>query len=286
MNLASLGRVLVVTLATVSAPLMAADQSTQPAAPAATTQPIVRLWDGDAPGARGSEPGDIPTMTVFAPPTLTRPCAAMIVCPGGAYNHLAPHEGAPIAQWLSSHGIAAFVLRYRLGPKYHYPLEMEDVQRAIRLVRHNAAAWGVDPNRIGIIGFSAGGHLASYAATQFERHVADATDLVDRESARPDVALLLYPVITMSAEYTHLGSRKSLVGDHPDPALLMLLSSEKQVTASTPPVFSSPRPMTRWCRFRTAWLLRQLAGRRMCRWKFIFSSMVSTALGWQRTIPS
>ena len=231
MKLESIGLVLLVIVAAISTPIFAADQTSPPA----TTQPVVRLWDGDAPGAVGNGPIDIPTLTAFAPRAIARPCAAVIVCPGGAYTHLAPHEGAPVALWLNSRGIAAFVLKYRLGPKYHYPVELEDVQRAIRLVRHNAGVWGIDPNRVGIIGFSAGGHLASMAATHFDVRVGEAKDAIDRENARPDLAMLLYPVITMSTEYTHRGSRKSLLGDDPESSLLDFLSSEKQVTEKTPP---------------------------------------------------
>jgi acetyl esterase/lipase len=206
-------------------------------APPASTEPSIRLWERDAPGAQGSAEIDIPTLTPFFPPKGTATGAAFIVCPGGAYMHLAPHEGKPIAEWLNSVGITSFVLKYRLGPKYHHPVELEDVQRAIRLVRSRAAEWNLDPKRIGIIGFSAGGHLASSAATHFDDGDPKAPDAIDHSSSRPDLAILIYPVITMYDPYEHHNSRNNLLGDNPDPALVELLSSDRQVTPNTPPCF-------------------------------------------------
>lgn len=214
------------------------------AAPVASTNTapqdhsIVRLWEGPAPGALGSADTDIPTLTCYfaAGPQATR--SAFVVCPGGGYQHLAiEKEGTATAQWLNSIGIDAFVLKYRLGPKYHHPVEMHDVQRAIRLVRARAGDWKIDPKRVGVIGFSAGGHLASTAATHFDLGQSDAPDSVDRQSCRPDLAMLIYPVITMGEKSTHRGSQRNLLGDHPDPKLLELLSNEKQVTHATPPCF-------------------------------------------------
>jgi acetyl esterase/lipase len=202
-----------------------------------TTQPSIRLWDGDAPGAHGAGDADVPTLTPFLLAPAKAGGAAFIVCPGGAYGHLAPHEGAPVAQWLNTLGIHAFVLKYRLGPKYHHPAEMLDVQRAIRLVRCRAEQWNLDPNRIGIVGFSAGGHLASTAATHFDDGIADDPDPINRVSSRPNLAILAYPVISMSDPYAHALSRQNLLGDNPDPALVLLLSNDKQVTAQTPPCF-------------------------------------------------
>jgi len=212
--------------------IKAADHSTM-----ATTQPSIRLWDGDAPGARGSGDADIPTLTPFLVAPAKAGGAAFIVCPGGAYGHLAPHEGAPVARWLNTLGIHAFVLKYRLGPEYHHPAEMQDVQRAIRLVRCRAGQWHLDANRIGIVGFSAGGHLASTAATHFDDGIADDPDPIDRVSSRPDLVMLAYPVISMGGPYAHAVSRKNLLGDNPDPALELLLSNDRQVTAQTPPCF-------------------------------------------------
>lgn len=206
------------------------------AAPPPTSQPL-RLWEGEAPGAMGTEAADIPTLTVYAPAPDKANGAAVVVCPGGGYGGLADHEGKPIAEWLTSLGVTGVVLKYRLGPKYHHPVEMGDVARAIRTVRSHAADWGIDPHRVGVLGFSAGGHLASTAATHFDAGSASATDPIDRVSSRPDVAILIYPVITFSDPFTHAGSRHNLLGDNPSPDLITLLSNEKQVTAQTPPCF-------------------------------------------------
>lgn len=203
----------------------------------AQAHPELRLWTGDAPGAKGSAPQDIPTITVYPPAEGTANGSAIVVCPGGGYGGLAGHEGAPIAEWLNSIGVTAFVLKYRLGPTYHHPVEIGDAQRAIRTVRSRAAEWKVDPNRIGIIGFSAGGHLASTAATHFDKGDPAASDPIDRVSCRPDAAILCYPVITMTDPFTHGGSRSNLLGPNPSPALIELLSNEKQVTPQTPPCF-------------------------------------------------
>jgi acetyl esterase/lipase len=202
-----------------------------------TVETNLRLWAGDAPGATGQTDFDIPTITLYRPPADKSTGAMMIVCPGGAYTHYGVQEGVPIAQWLNTLGITAGVLKYRLGSHgYRHPIEMQDVQRAIRTFRASAPGWNLDPNRVGIIGFSAGGHLASTAATHFDDGNPNDSDPVDRVSSRPDLAMLIYPVITMG-KYTHAGSRKALLGDNPAPALIDLLSNEKQVTAKTPPCF-------------------------------------------------
>jgi len=196
----------------------------------------VRLWEEDAPGAKGSADEDIPTLT----PMLRKSgqlTSAIVVCPGGGYGGLAPHEGEPVGRWLNSLGIAAYVLKYRLGPKYRHPVEMHDVQRAMRVVRARANQWNVDPKRIGILGFSAGGHLASTAATHFDEGIEAATDPIDRVSCRPDLAILIYPVISMLTRGVHSGSRANLLGENPDPQEMRFLSSELQVTATTPPCF-------------------------------------------------
>lgn len=195
------------------------------------------LWPDGAPGALGKEAGDIPTITVYTPPADKASDAAVVVCPGGGYGGLADHEGKPIAEWLNSSGITGVVLRYRLGPKYHHPIEMGDVARAIRYVRSHAAEWKLDPRKIGVMGFSAGGHLASTAATHFDAGDPTATDPIDKMSSRPDVAILIYPVITMTDPFTHGGSRSNLLGDNPAPELIKLMSNEKQVTSKTPPTF-------------------------------------------------
>ncbi|MGA3026229.1 MAG: alpha/beta hydrolase [Bryobacteraceae bacterium] len=196
------------------------------------------LWPAGAPGATGSEEADKPSLTFYLPAPAKAVGTGVVVCPGGGYGHLAmDHEGQQIAEWLNSLGVAAFVLKYRLGPKYHHPIELGDSQRAVRLVRTRAREFGIAADRIGIWGFSAGGHLASTAATHFDPGNPAAPDPVDRAGSRPDFAILAYPVITMRASLTHMGSRTNLLGENPDPALVALLSNESQVTAATPPTF-------------------------------------------------
>lgn len=196
---------------------------------------VIRLWESDAPGAQGKEDADIPTLTIFRP---ERPNgAAVVVCPGGGYGGLAAHEGKPVAQWLNTLDVTGLVLKYRLGPKYHHPVEMGDVLRAIRLVRSHATDWKIDPRRIGVLGFSAGGHLASTAVTHFDAGNPDTADPIDRVSSRPDFGVLIYPVITLEGPKTHVGSRRNLLGDSPSQELLDLLSNQKQVTDQTPPCF-------------------------------------------------
>lgn len=198
----------------------------------------VPLWPGAAPGALGTEDSDQPTLTIFLPDTHPSHVTGVVVCPGGGYGALANnHEGRQVANWLNSLGIAAFVLKYRLGPKYHHPVELGDAQRAIRMVRANAAEYGVAPDRIGIMGFSAGGHLASTAGTHFDAGKSDSSDAIERESSRPDFLVLGYPVISFTTPYTHTGSLKNLLGEDPDRKLVENLSNELQVTAQTPPTF-------------------------------------------------
>lgn len=206
-----------------------------PLANAAPDTPIV-LWPGGAPGALGNDPVDIPTLTTYLPSKDKMTGAAIIVCPGGGYTHLADHEGRPVAEWLNSLGITAFVLKYRLGPRYHHPSPLQDAARAIRLVRARAGEWDLDPQRIGILGFSAGGHVASTAGTHFDSGRADASDPIERVSSRPSLMVLIYPVITMK-EMTHAGSKKNLLGEAPTSELITLLSNEEQVTKEAPPAF-------------------------------------------------
>jgi acetyl esterase/lipase len=209
-------------------------QSTQP-----TTQ-RVKLWDTTPDIVAGhdtdTDPTE-PTLDIYLPPPGTATGAAMIVLPGGSYTHLSTtREGADVARMLNRHGVAAFVLRYRHGPRYQYPIPMLDARRAIRLVRSGAAEFGVDIHRVGVIGFSAGGHLAATVATQFDAGDAANADPVERESSRPDFAALLYPVITLSDEASvHKQSRQSLTGGRKE--LYATLSADQRVTHDTPPIF-------------------------------------------------
>lgn len=147
----------------------------------------IALWPAGAPGAIGNEPDDIPTLTPYLPAKGKANGAAIIVCPGGGYSRLADHEGRPVAEWLNTIGITAFVLKYRHGPRYHHPAPFRDAQRAIRMLRASASAWQIDPKRIGILGFSAGGHLASTVGTHFGPGQRDDADPIERVSSRPDV---------------------------------------------------------------------------------------------------
>ena len=212
--------------------IMAADAAPAPAA-APAPEPIL-LWPGGAPGAKGETPEDKPRITPYLP-AGDGPLACIVVCPGGGYGGRAPHEGAPIAKWLNSAGVAGFVLDYRVRP-YRHPIPLGDAQRAIRLVRARAAEWKIDPKRIGILGFSAGGHLAASAATIFDAGKADAADPIDRQSCRPDAAILCYPVITFG-EFRHNGSMMNLLGESFDDKLRQELCLETRVTRETPPTF-------------------------------------------------
>jgi acetyl esterase/lipase len=196
------------------------------------------LWPRGAPGALGRETVDEPRITVYRASASSASGTAVVVCPGGGYSHLASdHEGKQVAEWLNSLGVSAFVLQYRLGPRYHHPAPLLDAQRAIRTVRARAQEWSVDPSRIGILGFSAGGHLASTAATHFDAGAPGSSDPIERQSSRPDFAVLAYPVISLFDPAAHAGSRLNLLGEAPDPALVAELSNERKVTSQTPPSF-------------------------------------------------
>jgi acetyl esterase/lipase len=198
---------------------------------------IIPLWEGRAPGALGDADSDKPTITVYRP-ALREVGTAVIIAPGGGYTELATtHEGIQEAYWFNTLGVTAFVLKYRLGSRYHHPVELQDAQRAIRLVRSRAAEFGVSPNRIGLMGFSAGGHLASTAGTHFDEGKSDASDAIDRVSSRPDFLILCYPVISFDPAITHAGSVRALLGDKPDSKLIQDLSNELRVTPRTPPAF-------------------------------------------------
>jgi acetyl esterase/lipase len=163
------------------------------------------------------------------------PYPVMIIAPGGGYARRADHEAYPVAQWLNSIGISAIVLHYRVAP-FSHPIPLVDAQRAIRKVRYHASDWKIDANRVGILGFSAGGHLVSTAGTHFDLGNKLAEDHIERISSRPDLMVLCYPVITMG-EHTHEGSRINLLGENPSSEMINLLSNETQITEDTPPVF-------------------------------------------------
>ncbi len=206
------------------------------AAFAAPLDPIL-LWPDKAPGALGDADQDKPSITPYLPAPEKATGAAIVICPGGGYGGLAPHEGPGYAEYLVDQGIACFVLKYRLGSKgYRHPIMLGDAARAVRLVRSRAAEWKIDPARVGIMGSSAGGHLTTTLLTHFDAGKADAPDPIDRQSSRPDIGIVCYGVITMG-EFTHQGSKKNLLGENPDPALVENLSNEKQVTKDTPPCF-------------------------------------------------
>ena len=203
----------------------------------AEMQTPIPLWPDGAPGAHGTAPQDIPTLTPYLPDPATATGAALVICPGGGYAHLAPHEGNDYALWLNQHGITCFVLKYRLGSSgYHYPAEFQDVTRAMRWVRAHADEYKIDSHRIGIMGSSAGGHLAATLLTHFDSGDTNSADVIERQSSRPDLGILCYAVITMG-KLTHQGSKENLLGPNPSPALVTLLSDELQVKTNTPPCF-------------------------------------------------
>ncbi len=211
------------------------------------------LWPTDAPGALRPPAGtestfeggrmkmiEVPQYWVHLPEKEKATGAAVVIFPGGGYGILAmEHEGHEYAKWLNERGIAGIVVKYRVGAGlgYEYPVPFLDARRAIRTVRAHAAEWDIKPDRIGVMGSSAGGHLASLCATRFYDTFKDeTTDAIDKLSARPDFAILCYPVITMG-EMAHSGSKANLVGKNPSPVLLESLSTEKAVTKLTPPTF-------------------------------------------------
>ena len=209
-----------------------------PAPPTLRDAQTIRLWAGAAPGALGAAEIDIPGMTAYLPRNTPPGMTAIIVMPGGSYRNLAMnHEGRQVANYLNSAGVAAFVLQYRLGPRYHHPVELEDAQRAIRTIRSHAEEWRIAPDRIGVMGFSAGGHLAAAASTHFDSGKTQAQDPVDGAGSRPDFAILGYPVISMIEPWTHQGSKTNLLGDQPSAELARSVSVEQSVTPGTPPTF-------------------------------------------------
>ena len=220
------------------APLLTAKAQTQ-SEPRYIAEPqTFLLWEKGAPGAQGDRDEDKPSLTYYSPISPSKSGTAVIVAPGGSYQFLASnHEGRQVANWLNALGVTAFVLKYRVGPKYHHPIELGDAQRAIRIVRSRAKDFSVAPDRIGIMGFSAGGHLASTAATHFDSGNSEAADPIDRAGCRPDFAILAYPVISMSAPYAHQASAKNLLGENASANLREELSTELDVTPQNPPTF-------------------------------------------------
>jgi acetyl esterase/lipase len=204
-------------------------------APAAEPQTIL-LWESGAPGALGDAPEDRPSLTIFR--AAGAGGTSVIVAPGGGYRNLSmDKEGRQVASWFNAMGVTAYVLKYRLGPRYHHPIELGDAQRAIRLVRSRAAQLGVASDRIGMMGFSAGGHLTATAGTHFDDGKPSASDPIDHMSSRPDFLILAYAVISFDPAIAHRGSEQMLLGDNPDPKLVQNLSNELHVTAKTPPTF-------------------------------------------------
>jgi len=196
------------------------------------------LWPQGAPGALGTGEVDRPTLQVYLPEAGKACGSAMVICPGGGYWGLADHEGRDYALFLNQHGMTAFVLKYRLGSaNYKHPVMLQDASRAVRLVRSGASRWGINPDRIGIMGSSAGGHLASSLITHFDVGQANAADPIERVSSRPDFGVLCYAVLSMTDDVTHHGSRQNLLGENPTPDLIQHLSAELNVTALTPHCF-------------------------------------------------
>jgi len=213
--------------------LIAVDQPVQAAGP----EPIP-LWPDGAPGAQGTDAKDIPQIRLYPAPAEKSNGCCVVILPGGGYGALAmDHEGHQVAKWFNTFGVSAAVVSYRLGPKYHHPAPLQDAQRGLRYVRAHAGELKIDPNRVGVMGFSAGGHLASTVSTHFDAGEKESADPVAQQSCRPDFSILCYPVISMKEPFSHGGSRRNLLGENPDPALVENLSNETQVTKETPPTF-------------------------------------------------
>ncbi len=210
---------------------------------AAAYPPAIPLWAGKAPRALGNGEADKPRMYAFLPQTRST-AAAILVVPGGGYAHVAlGYEGFEVARWLNRQGMTAFVLDYRVAP-YHYPTEIDDGRRAMRIIRAHAAQYGIDPNQLGVWGFSAGGHLASSLGTHCEPgenaatpSSGDSSDSIDSLSCKPNFMVLAYPVISMTLPEAHAGSRMNLLGPNVDPGLEREYSNQLAVTPQTPPTF-------------------------------------------------
>jgi acetyl esterase/lipase len=199
--------------------------------------PVEPLYQGAAPESHGAAPIDTPTLTEFIPKNAGHPTPAVVIFPGGGYVKLSMDtEGYNEAAWFQKRGVAAFVLKYRLpGDGYLHPVPLHDAQRAIRLVRAHAAKWNINPDKIGIMGFSAGGHLAATAETHYDSGNPAAPDPIDRAGCRPDFSVLVYAVVSLNDKFTNAATKLKLLGPHPDPKLVESLSNETQVTPQTPP---------------------------------------------------
>ena len=225
------------------------------------------LWADGAPGALGTEAKDMPKITVRKVAS-EKPTGALIICPGGGYGGLAmDHEGKQMVQWANSIGLTAVLCDYRhRGKGYGHPAPLQDAQRAVRTVRAKAAEWNIDPNKIGIIGFSAGGHLVSTVITQFDTGDKNASDPIAQQSSRPDFAILCYPVISMGSSFTHRGSEVNLLGENASKETLQAFASERNVRADTPPTFlmhtleDKPVPVENSLVFYQAMVAKQVPG--------------------------
>jgi acetyl esterase/lipase len=207
----------------------------------AQTNFVEYVWPNGAPDAKGVAPGDKPTLTFFLPAKEKATGAAVLICPGGGYAGLAAdYEGDDVARWFNSFGVAGIVLRYRhsgSGAGYRHPTPLNDAQRSMSIIRSKAIELNIDPGKIGVAGFSAGGHLASSLGTHFNTGNLSAIDPIERISCRPDFMILVYPVITMNFPYVNQGSRENLLGKNPDQKLVDLMSNDLQVNSKTPPAF-------------------------------------------------
>jgi acetyl esterase/lipase len=241
----------------------------------------IELWPNGAPGALGEAESDIPFIDAYLPETGNG--AAVLVCPGGGYGMLAlDHEGTQVAHWLSERGFAAFVLHYRSAP-YKHPIPLKDAQRALRLVRSRAREWKLDDEKIGVWGFSAGGHLAACCATMWDEGQPRSSDAVEAASSRPDFAVLAYPVITMIEDFMHRGSRDNLLGENPDPELARRMSPDHQVNERTPPTFCFTPARTKRFLLRIASASTLLCASTMSLLNFIFMNTARTVSGWRKT---
>jgi len=207
----------------------------------AQTSFVELVWPNGAPGAKGDAPGDKPSLTYFLPQKDKSAGTAVLICPGGGYGFLAAdYEGDDVARWFNSFGVTGIVLRYRhrhSGAGYQYPASLNDARRALSVIRSRAGELNIDPDKIGVLGFSAGGHLAASLGTHYDTGEINSTDPIERISCRPDFMILIYPVISMNDPFTHKGSRENLLGEDPDQKLVDLMSNELQVNSRTPPAF-------------------------------------------------